>query len=58
MIHTFPGLHMLIGCLIARGAVTLISRCGNDWTAQFPEIAAAARTLKVSMRSSMVNRAI
>jgi bifunctional non-homologous end joining protein LigD len=37
-----------IGCLIARGAVTLISRCDNDWTAQFPEIAAAARTLKVS----------
>jgi len=37
-----------IGCLIVREAVKLISRRGNDWTAQCPEIAAAARTLKVS----------
>src|SRR5436309_1750902 len=36
-----------IGCAIERGRVTLISRNGNDWTAQFPEIAKAAAALRV-----------
>jgi bifunctional non-homologous end joining protein LigD len=34
-----------IGCLKDRGSVTLLSRNGRDWTAQFPEIVAAAKTL-------------
>jgi bifunctional non-homologous end joining protein LigD len=36
-----------IGCAIEGGEVTLWSRRGKDWTAQFPEVAAAARKLKV-----------
>jgi bifunctional non-homologous end joining protein LigD len=36
-----------IGCRIDNGRVTLISRKGNDWTASFPEIARAAKALKV-----------
>ena len=34
-----------IGCRIRNGHVTLISRTGKDWTAAFPEIAAAAAEL-------------
>ena len=34
-----------IGCRIRHGRVTLISRNGKDWTAAFPEIAAAAAKL-------------
>lgn len=34
-----------IGCRIRRGRVTLTSRNGHDWTAAFPEIAAAAANL-------------
>jgi len=34
-----------IGCRIRAGKVTLISRNGKDWTAAFPEIAAAAAAL-------------
>jgi bifunctional non-homologous end joining protein LigD len=34
-----------IGCQIRRGRVTLTSRNGHEWTAAFPEIAAAAATL-------------
>ena len=34
-----------IGCRIRAGRVTLISRNGKDWTAAFPEIAAAAAAL-------------
>ena len=34
-----------IGCRIRAGRVTLISRNGKDWTAAFPEIAAAATAL-------------
>jgi bifunctional non-homologous end joining protein LigD len=34
-----------IGCRIGAGRVTLISRNGKDWTAAFPEIAAAAAAL-------------
>jgi len=36
-----------IGCLITNGTVRLITRKGNDWTDQFPEIVAAARKLNV-----------
>jgi bifunctional non-homologous end joining protein LigD len=36
-----------IGCAIEVGQVTLWSRRGKDWTAQFPEVADAARRLKV-----------
>jgi bifunctional non-homologous end joining protein LigD len=36
-----------IGCRIRNGRVTLISRTGKDWTAAFPEIAAAAGTLAI-----------
>src|SRR5688572_12263332 len=36
-----------IGCRMAGGRVALISRNGKDWTAAFPEIAAAARKLAV-----------
>ncbi|WP_242334253.1 MULTISPECIES: non-homologous end-joining DNA ligase [Anaeromyxobacter] len=42
-----------IGCAIEDGAVTLWSRNGKDWTAQFPEVAAAARKLKV--RSALLD---
>ncbi|WP_242347042.1 non-homologous end-joining DNA ligase [Anaeromyxobacter terrae] len=42
-----------IGCAIEDGAVTLWSRNGKDWTAQFPEVAAAARRLKV--RSALLD---
>ena len=34
-----------IGCLVEPSGVRLVSRRGNDWTASFPEIAAAARGL-------------
>jgi bifunctional non-homologous end joining protein LigD len=37
-----------IGCGISGGVVRLVSRNGNDWTHQFPEIAAAARKLRVA----------
>jgi len=36
-----------IGCVIADDGVRLITRKGNDWTDTFPEVVAAARTLKV-----------
>src|SRR5512142_1152106 len=36
-----------IGCRIERGNVTLYSRNNRDWTATFPEVADAARTLRV-----------
>lgn len=36
-----------IGCRIDRGKVTLYSRNNRDWTATFPEVAAAARDLPV-----------
>jgi len=36
-----------LGCLIDGGEVRLISRRGNDWTAQFPEVVAAAKKLPV-----------
>jgi bifunctional non-homologous end joining protein LigD len=42
-----------IGCAIERGEVTLRSRRGNDWTAQFPEVAAAARRLRA--RSALLD---
>lgn len=34
-----------IGCLVRNGTVTLISRNGKDWTANFPEIVAAISRL-------------
>ncbi|HEX9050609.1 MAG TPA: DNA ligase D [Anaeromyxobacter sp.] len=34
-----------IGCAVERGRATLWSRRGKDWTAQFPEVAAAAARL-------------
>jgi bifunctional non-homologous end joining protein LigD len=34
-----------IGCALTAGEATLWSRRGKDWTAQFPEVAAAARAL-------------
>lgn len=37
-----------IGCRVQDGRVTLLSRRGNDWTTQFPEIAKAASALKVT----------
>jgi bifunctional non-homologous end joining protein LigD len=37
-----------IGCLLDRSGVRLISRNGNDWTDQFPEVVAAARKLRVA----------
>ncbi|MCA1825379.1 MAG: DNA ligase D [Myxococcales bacterium] len=37
-----------IGCRVARAGVRLLSRKGNDWTRDFPEVAAAARSLPVS----------
>src|SRR5262245_18033918 len=36
-----------IGCVIAPDTIRLITRNGNDWSDQFPEIVAAARTLKL-----------
>ncbi|MBI4886263.1 MAG: hypothetical protein HY824_04160 [Acidobacteria bacterium] len=36
-----------IGCLIRGGRATLLTRNGNNWTAAFPEIAAAAGDLGV-----------
>ncbi|HLG58602.1 MAG TPA: non-homologous end-joining DNA ligase [Vicinamibacterales bacterium] len=36
-----------IGCVIGKGRVRLISRNGKDWTSVFPEIAEAAKKLKV-----------
>ncbi len=42
-----------IGCAIERGRATLWSRRGKDWTAQFPEIAAAAEKLPV--RSALLD---
>ncbi len=42
-----------IGCAIDGGEVTLWSRRGKDWTAQFPEVAAAARRLRV--RSALLD---
>jgi bifunctional non-homologous end joining protein LigD len=36
-----------IGCAVEGGRATLLSRRGNDWTAHFPEVAAAARGLPV-----------
>jgi bifunctional non-homologous end joining protein LigD len=35
-----------IGCVIDGPRVTLVSRNGNDWTAQFPEVVGAVRRLK------------
>ena len=37
-----------IGCRIRGGRATLISRNGKDWTAAFPDIAAAAATLPLT----------
>jgi bifunctional non-homologous end joining protein LigD len=37
-----------IGCRITRDRVTLLSRNGKDWTANFPEVVAAARALDTS----------
>jgi len=37
-----------IGCRIAGPRVTLISRNGKDWTANFPEVVAAVRKLAVT----------
>ena len=42
-----------IGCAVARGQATLWSRREKDWTAQFPEIAAAAAKLPV--RSALLD---
>jgi bifunctional non-homologous end joining protein LigD len=42
-----------IGCAIEGKRVTLWSRRGKDWTAQFPEVAAAARELPV--RSALLD---
>ena len=36
-----------IGCRVRNGAVTLISRNGKDWTANFPEIVAAVGKLRM-----------
>src|SRR5438270_14861 len=36
-----------IGCRVERRRVTLLSRNGHDWTAQFAEIAKAAAALNV-----------
>ena len=36
-----------IGCAVEGGRATLRSRNGKDWTAQFPEVAEAARALPV-----------
>ncbi len=42
-----------IGCAVERGRATLRSRRGKDWTAQFPEVAAAAARLAV--RSALLD---
>jgi bifunctional non-homologous end joining protein LigD len=42
-----------IGCALEGGRATLWSRRGKDWTAQFPEVAAAARALPV--RSALLD---
>jgi bifunctional non-homologous end joining protein LigD len=42
-----------IGCAVAAGEATLWSRRGKDWTAQFPEVAAAAGTLRA--RSALLD---
>jgi bifunctional non-homologous end joining protein LigD len=42
-----------IGCCIDRGSVALISRKGNDWTRDFPEVRDAAARLGV--RSALVD---
>jgi len=42
-----------IGCRIERGRVTLLSRRGNDWTANFPVIAKTAEALEV--RSALLD---
>ncbi|WP_143827895.1 DNA ligase D [Anaeromyxobacter sp. Fw109-5] len=42
-----------IGCAVDGGEVTLWSRRGKDWTAQFPEVASSARRLKV--RSALLD---
>jgi bifunctional non-homologous end joining protein LigD len=36
-----------IGCRVDRGKLALISRKGNDWTRDFPEVRAAAAKLRV-----------
>jgi bifunctional non-homologous end joining protein LigD len=36
-----------IGCRVDDRGVTLVSRNGKDWTAQFPEVVAAVRALKL-----------
>src|SRR5207245_983588 len=36
-----------IGCRIERGALALISRKGNDWARDFPEVRDAAARLRV-----------
>ncbi|MFL5308814.1 MAG: DNA ligase D, partial [Myxococcales bacterium] len=42
-----------IGCRVERGAAVLISRKGNDWTRDFPEVRDAAARLPV--RSALVD---
>ncbi len=42
-----------IGCAVEGGRATLWSRRGKDWTAQFPEVAAAASALPV--RSALLD---
>ena len=37
-----------IGVIIDGRSVTLLSRRGNDWTAEFPELVESARTLRVT----------
>ncbi len=40
-----------IGCAVEGRAATLWSRRGKDWTAQFPEVAAAATSGKWAVQS-------
>jgi bifunctional non-homologous end joining protein LigD len=42
-----------IGCAVEGGRASLVSRTGKDWTARFPEVAAAARALPV--RSALLD---
>jgi bifunctional non-homologous end joining protein LigD len=42
-----------IGCRIEQGAVTLISRKGNDWTRDFPEVRESAS--KLDARSALID---
>ena len=42
-----------IGCRIGRGEVTLISRKGNDWTRDFPEVRVAMA--KLGVRSALID---